>query len=113
MKRVGFIGLGLMGGPMARNVLKQGFPLTVYDVVRERVDVLVAVGAKAAASPGEVAKASDVPSSSAPRRASKRKSCSPKATPLQRSRDSHLNATSAPSSSAFTAPPPSGRAWGR
>jgi 4-hydroxybutyrate dehydrogenase/sulfolactaldehyde 3-reductase len=60
MKRVGFIGLGLMGDPMARNVLKQGFPLTVYDVVRERVDVLVTVGAKSAASPKEVAQASDV-----------------------------------------------------
>ena len=60
MKRVGFVGLGLMGGPMARNVLKKGFPLTVCDVVKERVSALVAEGATAAASPREVAAASDV-----------------------------------------------------
>ena len=33
MKRVGFIGLGTMGEPMAKNVVKKGFPLTVLDVV--------------------------------------------------------------------------------
>ncbi|HEY7205306.1 MAG TPA: NAD(P)-binding domain-containing protein [Methylomirabilota bacterium] len=58
--RVGFIGLGLMGGPMAGNVLKKGFPLTVCDVVPERVDALVARGATAAATPRDVAAASDV-----------------------------------------------------
>jgi 4-hydroxybutyrate dehydrogenase / sulfolactaldehyde 3-reductase len=59
MKRVGFVGLGLMGGPMARNVLRRGFPLTVFDVVPERVKSLVTEGARGAASPGEVAAASD------------------------------------------------------
>ncbi|HXJ80218.1 MAG TPA: NAD(P)-binding domain-containing protein [Candidatus Methylomirabilis sp.] len=60
MKRVGFIGLGLMGDPMARNVLRRDFPLTVYDVVEPRMEALVAEGAKAARSPREVAAASDV-----------------------------------------------------
>jgi len=60
MKRVGFIGLGLMGGPMARNVLRKGFPLIVHDVVEERMAALMAEGAKAAGSPREVAAASDV-----------------------------------------------------
>jgi 4-hydroxybutyrate dehydrogenase/sulfolactaldehyde 3-reductase len=60
MKRIGFIGLGLMGTPMARNVLKQGFPLTVFDVLKERMESLVAEGARTATSPSEVAGTSDV-----------------------------------------------------
>ena len=60
MKRVGFIGLGTMGEPMAKNVVKKGFPLTVLDVVAAPVERLVAVGAKAASTPREVASLSDV-----------------------------------------------------
>ena len=58
--RVGFIGLGLMGDPMSRNVLKKGFPLTVYDVRPEAVQRLAEAGAKAASSPREVAEQTDV-----------------------------------------------------
>lgn len=58
--RVGFIGLGLMGLPMARNVLKAGYPLTVHNRSRARVDQLAAEGARAATSPAEVAAACDV-----------------------------------------------------
>ncbi len=54
---VGFIGLGLMGKPMALNLLKQGFPVVVHSRSRGPVDELVAAGATAAASPAEVARA--------------------------------------------------------
>lgn len=58
--RVGFIGLGTMGEPMARNVLRGGFPLTVYDRRSEPVQRLVQVGASAGASPQDVAERSDI-----------------------------------------------------
>jgi 3-hydroxyisobutyrate dehydrogenase-like beta-hydroxyacid dehydrogenase len=60
MAAVGFIGLGIMGGPMAANVLKKGNALTVFDVDSAAVARLVAQGAKAAPSPAAVAAASDV-----------------------------------------------------
>jgi 2-hydroxy-3-oxopropionate reductase len=55
MEKIGFIGLGAMGGPMAKNLAKKGFQLTVYDVVRERIEPLKAVGAEPAASCRETA----------------------------------------------------------
>lgn len=57
---VGFIGLGIMGRPMARNVLAAGFPLVVYDLMSEPVNELVSAGATAANSPAEVAASADV-----------------------------------------------------
>jgi 2-hydroxy-3-oxopropionate reductase len=57
--RVGFIGLGVMGKAMARNILKAGFPLTVHNRSRGKVEELVREGACPAASPREVAKASE------------------------------------------------------
>ena len=56
---VGFIGLGLMGKPMARNILKAGFPLTVWNRTPAKAQDLVSAGAKLAASPREVAETSD------------------------------------------------------
>lgn len=53
---VGFIGLGVMGRPMARNLLKRGFPLVVHSRGQGPVDELVAAGASAAASPADVAR---------------------------------------------------------
>jgi 2-hydroxy-3-oxopropionate reductase len=53
---VGFIGLGLMGRPMALNLLKRGFQLVVHSRSRGPVDELVAAGADAANSPAEVAR---------------------------------------------------------
>src|SRR5450756_392578 len=44
---IGLIGLGIMGRPMARNLLKAGYPLIVHDVTRAAVDDLVAEGATA------------------------------------------------------------------
>ncbi len=52
---IGYIGLGLMGKSIARNILKAGFPLVVHNRSRAAVDELVAEGASAAASPAEVA----------------------------------------------------------
>ena len=59
-QRVGFIGLGLMGKPMALNILKAGFPLTVHNRSRAKVDELAGAGATPASGPAEVARASDV-----------------------------------------------------
>jgi 3-hydroxyisobutyrate dehydrogenase len=57
---VGFVGLGKMGRPMARNILAKGFSLTVSNRSRQAVDDLAAAGAAAAATPAEVAARSDV-----------------------------------------------------
>ena len=58
--RVGFIGLGLMGRPMGLNLLKAGFPLTVWNRTRARTEPLAAAGATVASAPREVAARSDV-----------------------------------------------------
>jgi 2-hydroxy-3-oxopropionate reductase len=57
---VGFIGLGIMGKPMARNLAKAGYPLVVHNRSRAAVDELVSSGAKAAGSPKDVAGQCDV-----------------------------------------------------
>ena len=57
---VGFIGLGTMGAPMARNVLKGGHRLTVFDLNPAPMTALAAEGAAAAASPKAVAAASEI-----------------------------------------------------
>ena len=54
--KIGFIGLGNMGNPMARNLVKAGHELAVYDVFPEAIEKLVAAGAKAAASVADTAK---------------------------------------------------------
>ena len=58
--RIGFIGLGNMGSGMTRNLQKAGFDLVVNDIRRESADQLVANGAEWAATPAEVAAATDV-----------------------------------------------------
>jgi 2-hydroxy-3-oxopropionate reductase len=60
MLKVGYIGLGLMGKSIARNIRKAGFPLVVHNRSRASVDELVAEGAMAANSPAEVASQVDV-----------------------------------------------------
>ena len=60
MLRVGYIGLGLMGKSIARNILKAGFPVVVHNRSRGAVDELVAEGATAANSPKEVAEQVDI-----------------------------------------------------
>ena len=60
MLKVGYIGLGLMGKSMARNILKAGFPVVVHNRSRAAVDELVAEGAVAASSPAVVAAQVDI-----------------------------------------------------
>jgi 2-hydroxy-3-oxopropionate reductase len=57
---VGVIGLGLMGKPMALNLLKAGFPVTVFNRSQPAIDEVAAAGARAAKSPAEVGEASDI-----------------------------------------------------
>lgn len=59
-ERIGFIGLGIMGLPMARNLIKAGYELTVYDIVSDRVEAIKGDGAAVAGSNKAVAEASDI-----------------------------------------------------
>jgi 2-hydroxy-3-oxopropionate reductase len=59
-ERLGFIGLGIMGRPMARHLLEAGYPLTVHSRSPGPVDELVEAGASRAGSPVEVADSSDI-----------------------------------------------------
>jgi 3-hydroxyisobutyrate dehydrogenase len=60
IKRVAFLGIGNMGWPMAANLVKAGFEVTVADVVAGRAEAFAAeTGGKAAASPAEAAKGAD------------------------------------------------------
>ncbi|HLU99656.1 MAG TPA: NAD(P)-dependent oxidoreductase [Acidobacteriota bacterium] len=58
--KVGFIGLGIMGAPMARNLLKAGYSLTVYNRTRSKMNPLIEEGAQGADSPAEVARNSEI-----------------------------------------------------
>ena len=60
MKRIGFIGLGIMGMAIAKNLLRAGYSLTVNDINPVPVSEMVSLGAKAAETPKEVAENSDV-----------------------------------------------------
>jgi 2-hydroxy-3-oxopropionate reductase len=57
---VGFIGLGIMGRPMARGLLRTGYPLVVHNRTRAKEEALVSEGAESAASPREVAERSEI-----------------------------------------------------
>jgi 3-hydroxyisobutyrate dehydrogenase len=59
-EKIGFIGLGAMGLPMAKNIIKNRYQVTAYDIVKERVTELVAFGASAAGSAKEVAARSEI-----------------------------------------------------
>ncbi|MBN2589454.1 MAG: 2-hydroxy-3-oxopropionate reductase [Sedimentisphaerales bacterium] len=60
MEKIGFIGLGIMGKPMAKNLLKAGYSLTVYDVVPGPVAEVVEAGAQKGTSCKDVASKSDI-----------------------------------------------------
>lgn len=60
MERIGFIGVGIMGKPMALNLLKAGYAVTVHDLNRQPVDELVQQGADSAGSARAVTEQSDV-----------------------------------------------------
>ena len=59
-KKIGFIGLGIMGKPMSKNLLKAGYDLTVCDINAATVAEVVALGAKSAATPKDVAAQTDI-----------------------------------------------------
>jgi len=59
-QRIGFMGMGIMGQAMAQNLLRHGFPLTVFNRTAARCAILKELGAKVAASPRELAGKSDV-----------------------------------------------------
>lgn len=60
MKEIGFIGLGIMGKPMSKNLLKAGYPLVVYDIVPAAVEEVVGAGAEKGTSAKDVAAKTDV-----------------------------------------------------
>jgi 3-hydroxyisobutyrate dehydrogenase-like beta-hydroxyacid dehydrogenase len=60
MKKIGFIGLGLMGGPMAANVARAGYALTVFNRTKDKSQPLANLGAFVAKNPRQVAEKSDV-----------------------------------------------------
>jgi 2-hydroxy-3-oxopropionate reductase len=60
MRKIGFVGLGIMGKPMAMNLLKAGHALMVYDIRPEPVEEVVAAGAKAGTSAKDVTAQSEI-----------------------------------------------------
>ncbi len=60
MRKIGFIGLGIMGKPMAKNLIKKGYNLTVYDIMPDAVEALGKEGVKRAASCKEAAMGCDI-----------------------------------------------------
>jgi len=60
MKKIGFIGLGIMGKPMAKNLVKAGYDLTVFDINNAAVEELVAIGAAKGSSSKDVASKTEI-----------------------------------------------------
>ncbi|MBP7049564.1 MAG: NAD(P)-dependent oxidoreductase [Phycisphaerae bacterium] len=60
MPRIGFIGIGIMGEPMARNLLRAGYSLTIHTRTRSKAEALLNEGARWADNPRDVAHASDI-----------------------------------------------------
>ena len=53
-EKIGFIGLGIMGSPMAKNLINAGFEVCAYDIIEKNLDHVVDSGAKKACCPKEV-----------------------------------------------------------
>ena len=60
MEKIGFIGLGIMGKPMALNLLKAGFNVVAYNRTKEKVNAIIDAGGKEGLTPKEVAENSDI-----------------------------------------------------
>ena len=60
LPKIGFIGLGIMGRPMAKNLIDAGYSLTVWNRSQASIDILVGHGAKAGSSPADVASQSEI-----------------------------------------------------
>lgn len=59
-EKIGFVGLGIMGRPMSKNLLKAGYDVTAYDIVQAALDDVVAAGAKRGTSAKDVASKTDI-----------------------------------------------------
>ena len=59
-EKIGFIGLGIMGGPMAKNLMEAGYEVVLYNRTREKAEEIAGDGATVADSPREVAEGSEV-----------------------------------------------------
>lgn len=59
-KKIGFIGVGTMGNPMAENLLKKGYIVKVYDIIKGKVDAMAKAGAIATSSPKDAASGADI-----------------------------------------------------
>ena len=59
MKKIGFIGIGVMGGPMALNLMRAGYELTVYSRTRAKCEAVLSAGARWADSPAACAEGQD------------------------------------------------------
>ena len=59
MKKIGFIGVGVMGGPMVLNLMKAGFEVTVYSRTRAKCETALQAGAAWAGSPAQCAQGQD------------------------------------------------------
>jgi 2-hydroxy-3-oxopropionate reductase len=59
IKKIGFIGLGIMGKPMATNLMRAGYQITGYDIDRDAINAMAEKGAGKASSPEEAAKSAD------------------------------------------------------
>ena len=60
MEKIGFIGVGIMGKPMSKNLIKAGYGLVVLDIDKDAVDDVVAEGAASANTAKEIAEQSDI-----------------------------------------------------
>ena len=60
MKKLGFIGVGIMGKPMAKNLIDAGYKVIVYDIDKKALDEIVAYGGERGTSPKNVAEKSDI-----------------------------------------------------
>ena len=60
MEKIGFIGVGIMGKPMALNLIKAGYPVTVFDMDTKRMGEVVSAGAEAGGSSKDVAQGNDI-----------------------------------------------------
>ena len=60
MKKIGFIGIGIMGKPMAKNLIDAGYKLITYDIVEKALDEIVAYGAERGTSPKDVTENSEI-----------------------------------------------------
>ena len=60
MKKIGFVGVGIMGKPMAKNLIDAGYKLVVYDIVEKALNEVVEHGAERGTSPKDIAEKSDI-----------------------------------------------------